>query len=100
MPVWLSATCVICVYLFVLLLPGQGRGVKRGGTPRPLAREAGEGSESEVRYTRRAMEALRIEILIEPDEGGLHAYCPALKGLHVGGNTVEEALQNACDAVM
>jgi predicted RNase H-like HicB family nuclease len=46
------------------------------------------------------MDALRIEILIEPDEGGLHAYCPALKGLHVDGNTVEEALQNACDAVI
>jgi predicted RNase H-like HicB family nuclease len=40
----------------------------------------------------------RIDIIIEPDEGSFHAYCPALKGLHVGGDTEEEALQNARDA--
>ncbi|MFA5309204.1 MAG: type II toxin-antitoxin system HicB family antitoxin [Dehalococcoidales bacterium] len=37
----------------------------------------------------------KIEIVIEPDEGGYHAYCPALKGLHTSGETREEALQNA-----
>jgi predicted RNase H-like HicB family nuclease len=37
----------------------------------------------------------RIGIIIEPDEGGFHAYCPALKGLHTAGETKEEALQNA-----
>jgi len=40
----------------------------------------------------------RVDIVVEPDEGGYHAYCPALKGLHVSGTTVEEALQHARDA--
>ncbi len=42
----------------------------------------------------------KIDIIIEPDESGFHAYCPALKGLHVGGDTKEEALQNARDAAI
>jgi antitoxin HicB len=42
----------------------------------------------------------RIEIFVEPDEPGFHAYCPALKGLHVGGDTEEEALENAKDAAI
>lgn len=42
----------------------------------------------------------RIEVVIEPDDIGFHAYCPALKGLHTCGNTEEEALQNAKDAAM
>ena len=40
-----------------------------------------------------------VDIIVEPDEGEFHAYCPALKGLHVGGRTEEEALKNAMDAV-
>ena len=40
----------------------------------------------------------RVEIVIEPDEAGFHAYCPALKGLHTCGDTEAEALQNARDA--
>jgi predicted RNase H-like HicB family nuclease len=42
----------------------------------------------------------KIEIVIEPDESGFHAYCPALKGLHTTGETKEEALQNARDAAI
>lgn len=42
----------------------------------------------------------RVEVVVEPDEAGFHAYCPALKGLHVGGATVEEALGNAKDAAI
>jgi predicted RNase H-like HicB family nuclease len=42
----------------------------------------------------------KIDIMIEPDESGFHAYCPALKGLHVDGGTKEEALQNARDAAI
>ena len=38
-----------------------------------------------------------IEIIVEPDDDGFHAFCPALKGLHVGGDTEEEALKNAFD---
>ena len=41
-----------------------------------------------------------IQVIVEPDEGGFHAYCPALKGLHTGGDTEEEALQNARDAAI
>ncbi len=41
-----------------------------------------------------------IQVVIKPDESGFHAYCPALKGLHVGGATEEEALQNARDAAI
>jgi len=46
------------------------------------------------------MESIRklqfeLVIVVEPDEDGYYAYCPALKGLHVGGKTKEEALENA-----
>jgi predicted RNase H-like HicB family nuclease len=44
------------------------------------------------------MHKFRIEVVIEPDEGGFHAFVPALKGLHTSGETQEEALQNAKDA--
>ncbi len=42
----------------------------------------------------------RIEVIVEPDDIGFHAYCPALKGLHTSGDTEEEALQNAKDAAI
>lgn len=41
-----------------------------------------------------------IDIVVEPDDDGFHAYCPALKGLHTGGTTIEEATANAKDAVI
>jgi len=40
---------------------------------------------------------VQVEMVIEPDENGFHVYCPALKGLHVGGDTEEEAIKNAED---
>lgn len=40
----------------------------------------------------------KIQILIEADEQGFHAYCPALKGLHTCGDSKKEALENAKDA--
>ncbi len=40
-----------------------------------------------------------VEITVEPDEDGFHAYCANLKGLHTSGATKEEALSNAKDAV-
>ncbi|MCD6567600.1 MAG: type II toxin-antitoxin system HicB family antitoxin [Dehalococcoidia bacterium] len=40
----------------------------------------------------------KVNIVVEPDEGSFHAYCPALKGLHTCGDTEEEALDNAVDA--
>ena len=42
---------------------------------------------------------LTISAIIEPDEGGFHGYCPALKGLHVDGATEEETLKNLTDAI-
>jgi predicted RNase H-like HicB family nuclease len=40
-----------------------------------------------------------VEVVIEPDETEFHAYCPALKGLHVGGATIEEALDHVNHAI-
>ncbi|MGD0857018.1 MAG: type II toxin-antitoxin system HicB family antitoxin [Dehalococcoidia bacterium] len=40
----------------------------------------------------------KVEIVVEPDGAEYHAYCPALKGLHICGTTVEEAFSNVRDA--
>lgn len=37
----------------------------------------------------------QVTVVVEPDGDGFHAYCPALKGLHVPGATIEEAVENA-----
>ena len=42
----------------------------------------------------------RVEVVVEPDEKGFHAYCPALKGLHTYGDSQQNALENARDAAM
>ena len=42
----------------------------------------------------------KVEVIVEPDEDGFHAYCLALKGLHTCGDTEEEALNNAKDAAV
>ena len=36
-----------------------------------------------------------VPIIVESDTVGFHAYSPALKGLHMDGDTVQEALENA-----
>lgn len=42
----------------------------------------------------------RYRVLIEPEEGGgYHAWCPALPGCHVQGETKEEALRNLREAI-
>lgn len=43
---------------------------------------------------------MKITIVVEKDEPGFHAWCPALKGLHTAGETVEEAISNAREAVL
>jgi predicted RNase H-like HicB family nuclease len=43
--------------------------------------------------------SIKIAICIEPDGTGYHAYCPALKGLHTSGKTVEEARLNVLNAI-
>lgn len=42
---------------------------------------------------------LKVKILVEKDEDSYHAYCPELKGLHVGGESEKDALNNAVEAV-
>lgn len=42
---------------------------------------------------------LNIKIVIEPDEGGFYAYVPAFEGLHVYGDTEQEVVKNASEAV-
>ena len=43
---------------------------------------------------------LRVSVVVEPDGDGYHAYCPAFKGLHVAGETEDDALEGAREAVM
>lgn len=38
-------------------------------------------------------------IFEKEDDGGYHAFCPALPGCHTQGDTLEEALANAKEAV-
>ena len=38
-----------------------------------------------------------VKIVIEQDDDQFHAFCPQLKGLHVGGRTQLEVLKNAED---
>jgi len=46
------------------------------------------------------MASLRCTVILEPEEGGgYHAFCPALKGLHTHGSTLEEAIANAREAI-
>jgi predicted RNase H-like HicB family nuclease len=40
-----------------------------------------------------------FEILMEPDEGGYHVWCPALPGCHSFGETKEEARANIKEAI-
>ena len=38
---------------------------------------------------------LLVSVVVEPDEDGYHAYCPAFKGLHVAGETEDYVLEGA-----
>jgi len=38
-------------------------------------------------------------ILEKEEDGGYHAFCPALKGCHTQGDTLEETLANIHEAV-
>ena len=42
---------------------------------------------------------IRISVIVEPDDHGFHAYCPAFKGLHIDGETIEQALERTVDAL-
>ncbi len=46
------------------------------------------------------MHTNEIEFVFEPDpDGGYHAYAPELPGLHTEGETLEEAVSNAEEAL-
>jgi len=53
-----------------------------------------------VRCTVCSVQATEIEFVFEPDpDGGYHAYAPELPGLHTEGDTLEEAVSNAEEAL-
>lgn len=41
----------------------------------------------------------QFTVVIEPDEGGFHAFVPALPGCHSFGETVDEARTNIAEAI-
>ncbi len=46
------------------------------------------------------MERRHYTVILEREEdGAYHAFCPVLKGCHTQGDTVEEALANAREAI-
>ncbi|HVO96939.1 MAG TPA: type II toxin-antitoxin system HicB family antitoxin [Bryobacteraceae bacterium] len=47
------------------------------------------------------MKTYTFKVVVEPDEGGFHAYCPALRrfGAVTQGSTAEEALKNINEVV-
>jgi predicted RNase H-like HicB family nuclease len=42
----------------------------------------------------------KVDICVEEDGQTFYAYCPALKGIHIDGQTREEALQNVKTAIV
>lgn len=52
------------------------------------------------RYPERMADQREIEFVFEPqDEGGYHVYAPDLPGLHTQGENIEEATDNAREAL-
>lgn len=45
------------------------------------------------------MKSYTYRVIMEPDEGGYHAYVPALRGCHTWGQTVDEAREMIRDAM-
>jgi len=45
------------------------------------------------------MEDYHFTVVIEPDEGGFHAFVPALPGCHTFGETFDEARANIAEAI-
>ena len=41
-----------------------------------------------------------VDVHVEKDGSEYYAYAPALKGLHVGGSTIDEVLKNAEDGIV
>jgi len=46
------------------------------------------------------MKEYNYTIILEREEdGGYHAFCPALRGCHTQGDTFDEAMENIKDAI-
>ncbi len=46
------------------------------------------------------MDKLHFAVILEREEdGGFHAFCPALKGCHTQGDNLEEALSNVKESI-
>ena len=46
------------------------------------------------------MASLRYTVVLGPEEGGgYHVFCPALKGCHTQGDTIEQALERVREAI-
>lgn len=62
----------------------------------PLAGRVGAGGG----YPGDVESAREVEFVFEPqDEGGYHVYAPELPGLHTQGDTLNEATENAREAL-
>lgn len=45
------------------------------------------------------METRYYTVIIEQEDDGYHVFCPALKGCHSQGDTIEESLANIQEAM-
>ena len=45
------------------------------------------------------MKSYTYRVILEPDEGGYHAYVPALRGCHTWGKTIVAAQKNIREAM-
>lgn len=51
-------------------------------------------------YTPIVAEPIEVEFIFEPqEEGGYYVYAPDLPGLHTQGDTIDEAVENAQEAL-
>ncbi|MBI4830275.1 MAG: type II toxin-antitoxin system HicB family antitoxin [Candidatus Lindowbacteria bacterium] len=53
-----------------------------------------------IKKEKRIQIVFKIGICVEEDDGGFHAFCPALKGVHAPGDTRDEAIENAKEAIV
>ena len=42
---------------------------------------------------------MKVNIIIEKDQNGYYAFCPALKGCHTQGDSLDEVLENVKEAI-
>lgn len=42
---------------------------------------------------------LKVRVFVEPDADGYYAYCPELDGVHIDGETEEDAVKNCLQAI-